>query len=379
MSETPAAPAPLSSTCPSCAAQTAYAPGTTTLSCASCGTRLEIAASTATIREHSLDEWTARHGTVEVASLGAHVMHCQNCGATTETTDLAGTCQFCSGALIAVEHPEGLVVPEAIVPFHVDRRGAQDAFRAWVRSRRFAPNALKKVGSTEGLSGTYVPHWTYDAHTETDYQGQRGDYYYVTVSHQVSDGKGGTRTETRQERRTRWSHASGHVARSFDDVVVVGSTRLDPKKLGKMGPWTLAEATPFQQEYLTGYSALRYDVDPQEGSDQARQQMRSVIEDDCERDIGGDEQRVSDMDVTYSQAMFKLMLMPLWIATYLYGGKTWQVLVNANTGEVVGDRPWSTAKIAAAVIAALVVIGVIVAIVLASQDGSASSLAPPIG
>lgn len=379
MSETPAAPAPLSSTCPSCGAQTAYAPGTSSLRCASCGAQLEIAASTATIREHSLEEWTARHGSVEVASLGAHVLRCQGCGATTETTDLAGTCQFCSGALIAVEHPAGLVAPEAIVPFHVDRGGAQEAFRAWVRSRRFAPNALKKVGSAEGLHGTYVPHWTYDAHTETDYEGQRGDHYYVTVSHQVSDGKGGTRTETRQERRTRWTPASGHVARSFDDVLVVGTRRLDTEKLEKMGPWELGEARPFQPEYLTGYSALRYDVDPDQGSEQARQQMRRVIEDDCERDIGGDEQRVSDMDVTYSQAMFKLMLMPLWIATYLHGGRTWQVMVNAKTGEVVGERPWSVPKIVAAVVAALVVIGVIVAIVLASRDSSASALAPPIG
>jgi hypothetical protein len=377
--DTPTAPAPLSSTCPTCGAQTAYAPGTTTLKCGSCGTELEIAASAVTIREHSLEEWTAKHGDVLVASLGTHVLRCQGCGASTETVDLAGSCQFCGGALIAVEHPEGLVAPEAVVPFHVDRRGAQEAFGKWVRSRRFAPNALKKIGSTEGLQGTYVPHWTYDAHTETDYEGQRGTYYYVTVSHQVSDGKGGTRTETRQERRTSWSHAEGHVSRSFDDVLVVGSKRLDRKKLDKMGPWELGAARPFQQEYLTGYSALRYDVDPQHGSTEARQQMQKVIEDDCEHDIGGDEQRVSDMDVSYTQAMFKLMLMPLWIATYLYGGKTWQVMVNANTGEVVGERPWSVAKIVAAVVAALVVIAIVVAIVLATREpGSASSLAPPI-
>ncbi|WP_182526201.1 hypothetical protein [Nocardioides dongkuii] len=369
--ETAPAPAPLSSTCPGCGAQTAYAPGTTSLRCSSCGGELAIAETGAVIREHSFDEWTSRHGAVELASLGAHDLQCRGCGARTETTDLAGTCQFCGGALVAVAHPEGLVAPEAVVPFHLDRRAAEKAFGDWVSSRRFAPGALKKVGSTEGLQGTYVPHWTYDAHTETDYEGQRGDYYYVTVSHQVSDGKGGTRTETRQERRTRWRHASGHVARSFDDVVVVGTGRLDPEKLEKMGPWKLEDARPFQQEYLTGYSALRYDIDPQQGSDQARGTMRAVIEDDCEHDIGGDEQRVSDMDVTYSQAMFKLVLMPLWIATYLYGGKTWQVMVNANTGEVVGERPWSVPKIVAAVLAALVLIGIVVALVMSGSDSSA--------
>ena len=363
----PVGPSPLSSTCPNCGAQTAYAPGTTALRCGSCGTMLEIAGPDVQIQEHSYDEWRARHGNVEVADLGGQVVQCKNCGATTETKDLAGACQFCGGALVALDHPEGLVAPEAVVPFHVDSRGAKDAFGGWVSSRWFAPGALKKVGSTEALHGTYVPHWTFDAQTDTQYDGQRGDYYYVTVTDQVPDGQGGTRTETRQERRTRWRHASGRVARFFDDVLVVGSTRLDPKKLGKMGPWQLGEARPFQQEYLTGYSALRYDVDPQQGAAQARQVMKGVIEGDCRQDIGGDEQRVAHMDITYSQAMFKLVLMPLWIATYLYAGKTWQVMVNANTGEVVGDRPWSVPKIVAAVLAALVVIGIVVLLAVQSR------------
>jgi len=334
---------------------------------------LEIGGPDTEINEHSYDDWRARHGSVEVAALGGQVVQCQGCGATTETTDLAGSCQFCDGALIALDHPEGLVPPEAVVPFKVDKRGATDAFGEWVGSRWFAPGALKKVGSTEALHGTYVPHWTFDAQTHTDYSGQRGDYYYVTVTDRVSDGKGGTTTVTRQERRTRWRRASGHVSRFFDDVLVVGSTRLDPKKLHKMGPWELTEARPFQQEYLTGYSALRYDVDPQKGAAEARREMRQVIDGDCRSDIGGDEQRVDDMDITYSQAMFKLLLMPLWIATYLYAGKTFQVMVNANTGEVVGDRPWSVPKIVAAVLAVLVVVGVIVALVLSGGSGAGST------
>ena len=366
----PAGPVPLSSTCPNCGSQTAYAPGTTALRCLSCGSMLAIAGPDTHINEHSYDDWRARHGNVEVADLGGQVVQCQGCGATTETRDLAIACQFCGGALVALDHPEGLVPPEAVVPFHVDQRGAKDAFGEWVGSRWFAPGALKKVGSTEALQGTYVPHWTFDAQTQTDYSGQRGDYYYVTVTDTVSDGKGGTRTVHRQERRTRWRRASGHVSRFFDDVLVVASQRLDAKKLHKMGPWKLSEARPFQQEYLTGYSALRYDVDPQKGAAEARQVMKGVIDGDCRQDIGGDEQRVSDMDITYSQAMFKLVLMPLWIATYLYAGKTFQVMVNANTGEVVGDRPWSVVKIVAAVLAALLVIGVVVALALSSSGGS---------
>ncbi|WP_228941289.1 hypothetical protein [Nocardioides sp. Leaf374] len=375
----PVAPgaATLSATCGSCGAQVAHAPGTTSLRCGSCGAQTAIAATGATIREHSYDAWRARNGDTTVASIGAHVLQCGGCGARTETVDLAGRCQFCSGALVVVDHPEGLVAPEAVIPFHVDESGAQRAFGEWVGSRRFAPGALKEVGSTHGLQGTYVPHWTFDAQTVTDYTGQRGEHYYVTRTRTVSDGKGGTRTETYQERRTRWHPASGRVSRGFDDVLVVASERLEPGKLAKMGPWTLADARPFQQEYLTGYSALRYDVDPQEGAKEARGQMREVIEDDCRRDIGGDEQRVSDMDVTYAQATFKLLLVPLWLASYLYRGTTYQVMVNATTGEVVGDRPWSVPKILAAVLVALLLVGAVVAALVLTGDSSTAPTPAP--
>jgi hypothetical protein len=60
----------------------------------------------------------------------------------------------------------------------------------------------------------------------------------------------------------------------------------------------------------------------------------------------------------------------VWIASYVYAGRTWQILVNGRTGEVHGERPWSKAKIAIAVIAALVVLAVIVYVVAGHGGGS---------
>lgn len=369
-----AAPAPRF-TCSNCGAQTYYAPGTSVLKCSACGAEQRIEDDGRTIVEHSYDEW-ASLPPKPVATIGKQVLQCQNCGATTETDMLADRCQFCSGVLIALSSPPGLIVPEATVPFQVERNAANEAFTKWVRSRPFAPNALKKVGSTESIKGTYVPHWTYDAQTFTEYDGQRGEHYWVTVTHTVSDGQGGTRQETTQEMRTRWWPASGSVARDFDDVVVLASHALPAKRLEQAGPWDLARAVAHRPEFLAGYSALRYDVDPDAGRADAQQQMESVIEGDCRADIGGDEQRVGRMDVRYSAVMFKLVLLPLWIASYLHAGKTFQVLVNANTGEVVGDRPISKVKVTLAVLAALIVIAVVVTLVLMNRKNGTSTSGP---
>ena len=88
--------------------------------------------------------------------------------------------------------------------------------------------------------------------------------------------------------------------------------------------------------------------------------MAPVIHQDCESDIGGDEQRVTSVQTRYFDLMFKLMLLPVWLAAYVYAGKTFQVMVNAHTGEVVGQRPYSVWKIAFAILIGLSAAAVII-------------------
>ncbi|MDN4163399.1 hypothetical protein [Nocardioides abyssi] len=363
------------SSCPSCGSQLSYTPGTTVLTCGACGASREIeTGEDTTVDEHSFDEWLAANAHVRVASLGGQVLRCEGCGAQMETTDLAETCQFCTGHLVVLSTPEGLIAPEAVVPFTIAQAGAQAEFKKWVSSRWFAPSSLKKVGGAHSLKGTYVPHWTFDARTASHYTGKRGDHYYVTRTRTVSDGNGGTRTETYQERHTRWSNASGRVARDFDDVLVPATARLATDRLDEMGPWRLETATAYQPEFLSGYSALRYDVDPQDGSQTARARMAEVIEGDVRSDIGGDEQRISSVDTSYAQVMFKLVLLPLWLASYAHGGKQWQVMVNANTGKVTGERPWSSVKIALAVIAAVILVAVVALLIAQGREDATAEV-----
>jgi len=349
-------PAMLTYRCEACGSTTQFAPGTHQLVCPSCGSTRDVAGGDGSVDEHSFDAWS---GAVAVRGLAAatpvqeHTYACQSCGATTTTTDLAQRCPFCGGAVAATATPEGRIEPEAVVPFALTQAQAADKFRGWVTTRWFAPNALKHVaGLSGGVQGVYVPHWTYDTDTTTSYTGRRGEHR----TRQVSDGKGGTRTES----YTDWYPASGVVARTFDDVCVPASSAVVPDKLTEAGPWDLTQAAPFTPDYLAGYSAAGYDIDPGAGLEHAKRVMADVITEDCKDDIGGDEQRVSSMDTTYADIMFKLLLLPLWIAAYTYRGSTFQVVVNASTGEVTGERPYSPIKITLAVLAALVAVAVAV-------------------
>ncbi|HWS39532.1 MAG TPA: hypothetical protein VN408_43155 [Actinoplanes sp.] len=344
--------------CSSCGANVEFAPGTTVLKCPYCGAETPIAAPDRAVREHAYEPFV-RLARKPIAALAPHTFTCKGCGAVTQSDKISDRCQFCAAPLVADVTSGEQVVPEAVLPFALDRNALREALRKWVASRWFAPNSLKKVTEAESAHSSYLPHWTYDAGTVSRYTGQRGEHYWVTETYQ-DNGE----TKTRQVRKTRWYPASGTVSRFFDDVLVVGTGRVMPDHLHKLEPWPLPEAQPYRPEFLAGHETLRYEVEPEAGLEHAKARMAPVIESDCRDDIGGDEQRVHSVNTSYHEVTFKLMLLPVWIMAYLHAGRTFNVVVNGRSGAVAGERPYSAVKIAFAVFLALLAVA---AAVLAYQ------------
>jgi hypothetical protein len=97
-----------------------------------------------------------------------------------------------------------------------------------------------------------------------------------------------------------------------------------------------------------------------EGFETAKDIMSGTIDSDVHHNMGGDEQRVHNISTAYSAITFKHILLPVWLSSYRYRNKQYQVMVNARTGEVQGDRPYSAWKITGAVLAGIALIGGVV-------------------
>lgn len=348
--------------CENCGSTMAWDPAAGVMACRHCGNRQAVTPAGTAVREHAFTE-LALLPAKPVAKLGT-AFACPNCNARTESDLLSANCQFCGTALVADPAAVERVAPEAVVPFGVSKQQAGDALRQWTSSRRFAPGGLKKVSGAETFTGSYLPFWTYDSNTVSDYTGERGEHYMATETY-TQQINGQSVTQTRMVQKTRWHSAQGRVSRFFDDVLVPGTTKIETKLIGKLEPWELQTAVPFQQNYLAGFQAVRYDIEPEQALESAKAQMAPVIENDCRTDIGGDEQRVHSVNTAYNGLTYKLMFLPVWFLSYRHAGKLFQVMVNAHTGEVVGHRPYSAIKITLTVLAALIVIvGIILAVKL---------------
>ncbi|RMG06427.1 MAG: hypothetical protein D6731_25790 [Planctomycetota bacterium] len=351
--------------CQGCGARLTFAPGSEELVCEYCGHRQEIEArdeaAVAEIVEHDFREALRAVRTKPLTELmvGGREVNCKNCGATTVLDKQAGHCPYCDSPVVArtpSERDEGVIVPESVLPFKLDERRARESFRRWVGSLWFAPNDLQQRAAAEGIDGVYMPYWTYDSYTTTHYRGQRGEYYWETEYYTDAQGN----QQSKQVRKTRWYPASGVVRVPFDDVLVCATRSLPHKLLNALEPWDLHELKPYDPAYLSGFIAERYAIGLEEGFKLAEERMKPHIRAACRADIGGDTQRVHSMSIRHANVTFKHTLLPLWISSFRYKGKVYRFVVNARTGEVSGERPYSWVKILLAVLAALAVVGAII-------------------
>lgn len=352
--------------CENCGAILKFKPGTHHLTCEYCGAKNEIAQPEVNgeIEEISLDEFLARNFEGE-EKIDVATVKCESCGATSTLAPNISSdkCPFCASTLVIKSGSTASIhKPQYVLPFGIDEQKAMTNFRGWLKGLWFAPNDLKKYGDQAGkLNGMYLPFWTFDCATDTSYTGQRGEDYYVSESY-TTEENGRTVTRTRQVRKTRWYPAAGRVNNAFDDILIEATRSLPKAKLRALEPWDVKNLNPYNDKFLSGFRTETYVVDVKSGYAEAKQRMDPVIRETIHNDIGGDRQIVHYANTTYHNPTFKHILLPVWLSAYRYNNKVYQFIINARTGEVQGERPYSAIKIALAVITGIILILLIFAI-----------------
>lgn len=350
--------------CSSCGAGMEFSPGATVLKCPYCGSEETPTHPSGLVEELDFYEFFARAAEQGETEEKQTVM-CSSCNAvSTVAPDIStSSCPFCGSRLTALARASRMLKPGAVLPFKISRSRAAEEFRKWLSSLWFAPGELKRSASTSGgIKGMYIPCWTYDARVTTEYLGQRGDDFHETEFFDEEDQNGHTVSRTRPVSRTRWQPVSGTVQNTFDDVLVLAGRSLPAETLASLEPWDLKNLVPYSDEYLSGFQAEAYQVDLGAGFEQAKSLMDAGVRRSIERDIGGIHQQITAVRSQYDDITFKHVLLPVWISAYRYRDKSFRFIVNARTGQVRGERPYSAMKIAMTVIgvlAALLLIAVI--------------------
>lgn len=362
--------------CVACGGEAVWSPAKQKLVCAFCGTEAPMPAATETmpgmqstdVVEHDL---VAALRNVQGEARGwartKRMIKCNSCQAISvfDPAKQAKSCEFCgTSAIVDYDETDDVIRPEGVLPFQVAETKAREIIRAWYGKLWWAPNALKHKAMTDTVRGVYLPYWTFDALVDARWQAEAGYHYYVTETY-YDNGE----QKTRQAQRTRWEYASGSLNHFFDDTLVCGSKGVHPTLLRAVEPFPTTDTggkalKAYDAAYVSGWTVERYQIDLIAAAKLSRERMMGETQQLCSQQVPGDTQRNLQVNADFSRQTFKHILAPVWLLTYTYSAKDYQVIINAVTGKIEGEYPKSWIKITLAVLAFI-----IVALVIFSAGG----------
>ncbi|HXG56704.1 MAG TPA: hypothetical protein VNJ03_15105 [Vicinamibacterales bacterium] len=342
--------------CAACGAQAAWNPTRQLLVCSFCGTAapFSVDAATGALMEHDLVKALREIPDADRGWLEAkRTVQCQSCKAVSvfDTSRVGQNCDFCgSPSLLDYTEIKAPIRPQGLLPFKVDQGKVREQIRRWFATKWLAPGNLRSRALVDRLHGVYIPYWTFDAHVVCPWTAEAGHYYYTSETYR--DNKG--RSQTRQIRHVRWEPASGEVRHVFDDEPVAGSHGVRHDLLSEVEPFATAELVGYDTAFLAGFVVEHYQVILFDAAEQSQQSMFVKVRELCASAVPGDTYQNLQINPSYSERTFKHVLVPIWLLSYTYGAKVYQVVVNGHSGQMAGDYPKSPWKILLLVLVVLI-------------------------
>jgi hypothetical protein len=257
---------------------------------------------------------------------GAHadvaILHCQACGADTtrDPNVISSSCPFCARPVMASPGSR-LRVPDGVLPFALTAAQAANLVLGWEQALWLKKGPLfGHTAEAPPLRPIYLPYWSFD--------------WDVTVQYQVSAQGNSYAREGRTMRRG-LTHST------------VLASRTVPTELGAdLEPWDLESVRAPRPELFAGIVAETHD--PQAGLSRAAQLSHRLLDREVDEEIRkqlGPKRSIYGKEHTYHRVDVRLLLLPVWVASYRYEGSHYRVLVNGRNGETIGERPFSRPRI----------------------------------
>ena len=311
------------SVCPGCGADMIFDPETQTLNCPFCENKQKVLPKNEEIKEYDF-EVAEKSDSTDWGS-EAKVIKCKNCGSEEilDEVDDATKCSFCGSTYITQTGDEVGMAPEGLIPFKISEEKANNMFSEWINKIHFTPNALKTSYKNDKIKGVYIPYWSFNIDTVSEY----------TAEALVKEGKELVRRPV-----------SGEYSKSYDDILVNASKPIDEKLMDEIKPFEMKELVSYDPKFLSGFSAEKYSIGVTEGLESAKEMIDEELKALIKKDIDGKNIVKLEISTSYNDKKFKYILVPVWISAYTYKDKVYRYLINGQTGEVQGDSPVSLPK-----------------------------------
>ncbi len=265
---------------------------------------------------------------------GMKVYNCPSCGAELicDATTAATSCPYCGNPTVVPGQFHGMLKPDYILPFKLDKEAAKTALRNYYKGKRLLPKAFSNENHIEEIKGVYVPFWLFDGQGDADIrfnatrvQSHRQGDYQVTITDHFDVRRAGTV--------------------NFSRIPVDGSRKMPDAHMDAIEPFDYADLKPFSTAYMPGFLAERYDVDADECEKRARTRATNTTEQIITATAKGYSTCTPvGKNIFLRRGAVKYVLLPVWLLSTRWNGQSFLFAMNGQTGKLIGDLPVSKGR-----------------------------------
>lgn len=322
--------------CPCCKAPLKFSGSSGEMSCEFCGSSFTMeqvkAAEEAEKEDAASSEMTWSSGeqaliTDENGKVKGY--KCPSCGAemVADENTAATECPYCGNPAIIQQSFEGIYRPDLMVPFAIDKSAAKEKLLEFTKGKKLLPKSFTDKNRIEEITGIYVPFWLYSCHAkgavsfdaEKKKSWDEGNYHYE---------------------KTDFYHLVRRGEMDFEKIPVDASTQMDDATMDSLEPYDLTAAVPYDAAYFSGYLADRYDVSEKDAQPRANERINNTFEDEMRKQVKDYTYvKTKNESVRLSDAKAEYAMLPVWMMTTKYEGKSYTFGINGQTGRMVGSLP----------------------------------------
>ena len=288
------------------------------------------------------------------------VFKCSNCGSNVvlNVYDITKNCPYCGTSLVINQEALPGLKPDGVLPFLFDEEKAAEYFEQNIKKKHFLPNKFKKSPPKSLIKGLYIPSFSFNGHTESNYTGRLYNEYTTTDS------------EGNIETHRSYFNVSGHYTKSFTNVLTESSSKINQANLSGILPFDFSKKVEYKDEFIKGFSTEHYSEKLEDCAEKYRSIAKSQIRSGILRKYTYDGVDYINVDTDFSEESYSYMLVPMYRFNYKYKEKDYITYMNGQSGKIESRLPKSIVKITflAIFIALLVLIPIALILIFGMKE-----------
>lgn len=312
--------------CENCGDALYFNPSKGKMECFSCGNLYDAEQSQTVETTEKLSSPGGVSGTSQLTNetMECNIYTCTACGAELAVNGVESStfCAYCGQPTIVFSRVSSEAKPKYIIPFSVTKEQAINTIRKRLNKGFFIPEEIKNF-DIERVRGIYIPFWLFDIYYS--------DQQYLSGT--VGSGK---------YKRTKYFYREAEC--DFSNLTLDASKQLNDESSQRLEPYNTHDLQPFDIGYLSGFYADRYDMSDKMLNNLAINRAKQLFDKEVEKSINAKNISILKNNPYCKIGNTTYALFPAWFLTFRYQAQPYTILVNGQTGKIIGGVPYDKPK-----------------------------------